>query len=97
MPAHIIRGRDFTAIACTREPRRRRLPRCKYCTELAPFSCDFPMSALGVIYPDGQPRTCDAPICEAHRVHVGENLDYCIVHHQNAIVPNERPVFGAKG
>lgn len=92
MPAQIIRGEDFVGIVCT----RRKPKPCKYCSKPAPFECDFPMKAIGVVYPDGKERLCDAPICEEHAEHVGANLDYCKVHHQTTIVPAQRPIFGSK-
>lgn len=69
---------------------------CHYCDRAAAFLCDFH-------FPDG--RTCDRPLCEAHRVQVGamflcsrgngcqhDSIDRCPGH---ANVPEPDPIPGA--
>jgi len=41
------------------------------CHRRAPYLCDYPLAGG---------KTCDRPICEGHRAHVGPNKDYCPPH-----------------
>lgn len=45
----------------------RKAPVCRVCGAPAPYLCDGPVGN----------RTCDAPICEAHRTNVGPDRDLC--------------------
>lgn len=46
--------------------------RCHRCGDFAEFLCDYPV---------GSGRTCDLSMCPEHRHHVGEERDFCAVHH----------------
>lgn len=69
MPCEVIKTSGGTAIACSRGQRRQR---CSYCSNWAPYLCDF---FVGITN-----RPCDRPICEDHRVKIGVNVDHCKVH-----------------
>ena len=45
------------------------------CGRLRTALCDFAM---------GGGKTCDRPICDVCRTHVGKNVDYCPEHRQQA-------------
>jgi len=57
------------AIVCSRG--RRPKQKCIACNAEAPLLCDWPV---------GDGKTCDAPICRRHAVHVGPDRDYCPEH-----------------
>lgn len=50
-------------------------PHCSRCRRVGEFLCDFPV---------GGGRTCDRPVCKAHRHPVAPGVDYCTVHAVNA-------------
>ena len=70
MPCEIIKTPGGgTIIACRRGERRRR---CHYCSNPAPYLCDF----FGPI----TKKTCDRPICEDHRDRISSSVDWCKLH-----------------
>lgn len=73
MAATVFRFADGTAvIVCGRGARPARVS-CRWCPRLSTALCDFPSA------PD---RTCDAPMCPAHRWRVPgtRDTDYCPDH-----------------
>ncbi len=46
------------------------------CARAAVALCD---ATVGTDF-NGKPATCDAPMCEQHRTHVGGDVDYCPRH-----------------
>ena len=69
---HIIENGKVVGFCCSRGRRKGCVvPGCK---RPATLLCDFPK---------GNGKTCDAPICEHHALHVGDNLDYC-PNHENS-------------
>lgn len=73
MPCKPIRGKDFTAIVCTRG---RKPAACQEpgCTRPHTKLCDYPVTRRG------GPATCDRKICDAHATGVGPDTDYCTAH-----------------
>ena len=63
---------DAVGIICSRGKRR---PNCAVpgCGRPAMFECDWPVKRK-------KSGTCDARLCEAHRVKVGEDRDLCPPH-----------------
>jgi hypothetical protein len=58
--------------------RGRRAPApCRTCSAPSLYLCDAPLgeATFGV-----DVRTCDAPMCEAHRTSVASNVDHCPLH-----------------
>jgi len=75
------------AIACTRGARRRR---CKFCSRWGVKLCDYPVRR------NGRQTTCDAACCAEHAFSRGENLDYCLQHH-NLVEQGRLPEQGSLG
>lgn len=59
--------------------RQPRAARCQWAGCLRPHAalCDFPI---------GNGRTCDAKICEAHRLRIGPNEDRCPQHAEQLLL-----------
>lgn len=71
MPCDPFRGDDgqVVGIVCTRGRRRQKCG-AEGCSRTASLLCDGPPGPRGG-------KTCDAPICPAHAVHVGRDRDLC--------------------
>jgi len=48
--------------------------KCYICGHPAPYLCDYVLE-FGLENP-----TCDRPMCNAHRVKIGNDIDYCLEH-----------------
>jgi hypothetical protein len=73
MVCDVVRLKDGTrAIVCRARPARKRCSLAG-CERWADYVCDGPRR-------DGQPGTCDRPLCARHRVRGGPDLDYCPSH-----------------
>lgn len=51
---------------------------CAHCARVGDYLCDYPVGKGR----NGQPRTCDAPLCEVHAFEIGPDLHYCPAHNQ---------------
>lgn len=70
MPCKVGRlGSSGFVIVCSRG--HRTPPACRWCGKPSTKLCDYPTSKNG---------TCDAPICDAHAMKQGPNLDTCPDH-----------------
>lgn len=70
------------AIICTRGPKTKAKP-CEECGKPSVALCDFPVAPA--IYGKTRrkkPKTCDSPMCQAHRHPVPgmDDCDYCTPH-----------------
>ena len=72
MTCSSIKVNGASVIVCHKGPP---LQQCcaKGCEEIAAFECDWKIAGG---------RTCDAPMCEAHRFNVSKNKDLCYDHHE---------------
>lgn len=71
MACEIRKSKDgqFIAVVCSRGVKR--VPKCRWCDKQSTKLCDYPISKM---------RTCDAPVCDDHAKHQGQNLDTCPEH-----------------
>ncbi len=69
------------AIVCS----RKKVTRCYQCNQPGRWLCDYPVDRNG--------NTCDRPMCNAHRVPVGElgtDRDYCPEHYKESLHDEHR-------
>lgn len=84
-------GRCFTipgiaGVFCTRAPRQ---PCCSFCERKTVALCDHPKPT-----PRRPNGTCDARMCERHRLRIAPNEDRC-PHHAKGARPMQGSLFGA--
>ncbi len=82
MPCSNIKlGNGVTMIACGRGVNPRK---CSYCSRTHTKLCDFVVGFKTMLMSNppqnGDPRTCDKPLCDACARSVGEDKDHCRIH-----------------
>ena len=77
MSGHIVRTREGGTIVCARG--QTGAARCVYCHRLSTHRCDHGVGDRVVKGWTFAAATCDAPLCELHRV-VSGGKDYCRDH-----------------